>query len=362
MHNICYIGSSYPNYLNKFPIDALYFVHLDHIEPMEHILEIANIIILDGNSFPENSLSKASSLRSQHHLPNQVWVYIINDKANETIEKCYTEGFDNAVSLVSHEVFHAILRSDVLFEQRKQSQEQLIIAQHTARTALMNNSELGSLIQLLTDIIKVKNPASLAFALIHWFKQHGLSVCLQLRGHKKRYEFSSNDNIIRPIESELLSKGESGERIVTIGKRYLFNENHLSILVKNMPTDNPELIGRLKDHIATICHSCESAIDNVLNEKPQPENLNTENISQIKSSISDLNQEVFDYIISVRGRLGKLMKIMHADFGSLELTEEHQEILRSVISEYSSNMEEIDEMNFDIETKITRFEQNIQKF
>ena len=42
MHNICYIGSSYPNYLNNYPIKALYFVHLDHIDAMEQILEIAH--------------------------------------------------------------------------------------------------------------------------------------------------------------------------------------------------------------------------------------------------------------------------------------------------------------------------------
>ncbi|GAA6134714.1 hypothetical protein NBRC116188_15030 [Oceaniserpentilla sp. 4NH20-0058] len=360
MHNICYIGSSYPNYLNSYPIDSLYFVHLDHLEPMKHVLEIAHVIILNGNAFSENSLSNASLLRSQHNRSNQVWIYIVNEQVNETIEECYTEGFDNAISLISHEVYHSILRAEVLFEQRKQSEVQLILAQKTAQTALMNSSELGSLIKLLTDIIKVKNPASLAFALIHWFRQHGLCVCLQLRGNQKRYEFSSND-IIRPIESELLNKGESGDRIVKIGKRYLFNETHLSILIKNMPINEPEFLGRLNDHIATICHSCESAIDNVLNENPDEESFNTVELSKIKSNITDLNQEVFDYIISVRGRLGKLMKVMHADFSRLELTDEHQEILRSVISEYSSNMEEIDEMNFDIETKITRFEQNIQK-
>lgn len=363
MHKICFIGSSYPQYLDAYPLKHLYFVPLDQYPSQKNIIDNAHVVVIDSDSFDKHALANASLLRSEHRNQQQAWIFLQGECENESLENCYKEGFDNAVKRHHYnEIFHAILRSEVLYEQRRIAQQELLLAQDTARTALMNNSELGSLIQLLTDIIKVKNPSSLAYALIHWFKQHGLSICLQVRGQKKRYEFSSND-IIRPIESELLTKGEYGDRIAKIGKRYLFNEKHLSILVKNMPIEDEEYTGRLNDHIATICHSCESAIDQVLEEMQKEkttQQTSTIPVGKIKSSVSEINQEVFDYIMKVRGRLGKLMKVMSSDIDCMDLNEEQRQTLTTIIDEYSSNIEEIDDMNIDIETKLTKIEQNIQ--
>ncbi|EAT11436.1 hypothetical protein HF888_15625 [Bermanella marisrubri] len=363
MHKICFIGTTYPDYLDAYPLKHLYFTPLDQYTSQKNIIDHAHVVIIDSASFDNHALANASLLRSEHRNTQQAWIFLQSECENESLENCYKEGFDNAVKRHHYnEIFHAILRSEVLYEQRRIAHQELILAQDTARTALMNNCELGTLIQLLTDIIKVKNPSSLAYALIHWFKQHGLSICLQVRGQKKRYEFSSND-IIRPIESELLTKGAYGDRIAQIGRRYLFNEKHLSILVKNMPIDDEEYTGRLNDHIATICHSCESAIDQVL-EEMQEEQLQQQAskvpIGKIKSSVSEINQEVFDYIMQVRGRLGKLMRMISSDIDSLDLSDDHRQCLTSIIDEYSTNMEEIDDMNIDIETKLTKIEQNIQ--
>lgn len=360
MHNIIIIGNHYPFTSDQPALSHVQFIPPEPSSDNLEQLKQAHIIIVDANSFSDHPLAHASLLRSQNVLPSQVWMYIQHREQLENIKNCYSEGFDNVLSSAeSSELFHGILRSQVLYEQRQQYQEQLTLAQQTARTALMNNSELGSIVTLLTDIIRVDSPAGLAHALLSWFTQQGLCICLQLRSQGKRYNFSST-NIVRPIESELLTGGETSDRIITFGKRYLFNEVHLSILVKNMPVDDAEQLGRLNDHIATICHSCDQTIAAVLRENHNGKQDNTLEVHQIKHKACELNEDVFDYITQVKGRLYKLLKVMEADITGLDIEPECKHSLNAILQEYTSNMEELDDMNLDLETKLSHFDQFIQ--
>ena len=84
----------------------------------------------------------------------------------------------------------------------------------------------------------------------------------------------------------------------------MYNADSVSILVKNMPVDDDELCGRIRDHLALVLKGCEAQCASIINKINEKECRN------------NAVQEVLDAVFS--------------DMGELEM----------LFSNYSSNVEE----------------------
>ena len=79
------------------------------------------------------------------------------------------------------------------------------------------------------------------------------------------------------------------------GKRSLFNQAHMSLLVKNMPDKSSMKFGRLKDNLQVMCHATENKIS-LLNaglKRAEQKLLSTDNA--IKDSYEELNNVTVEF-------------------------------------------------------------------
>jgi hypothetical protein len=67
--------------------------------------------------------------------------------------------------------------------------------------------------------------------------------------------FFSSDGCESPLEKEVIQKLSDEGRFYDFGHRTQINFNNISLLVKNMPIDDPERYGRLKDIMAYLMGS-----------------------------------------------------------------------------------------------------------
>jgi DNA-binding response OmpR family regulator len=66
-----------------------------------------------------------------------------------------------------------------------------------------------------------------------------------------------------PLEESVIGKMRSMERIFSFKSRMILNHDRVSLLVMNMPVENEDLCGRIRDHAAMILESAELAADNI---------------------------------------------------------------------------------------------------
>jgi DNA-binding response OmpR family regulator len=66
-----------------------------------------------------------------------------------------------------------------------------------------------------------------------------------------------------PLEESVIGKMRSMERIFSFKSRMILNHDRISLLVMNMPIENEDLCGRIRDHAAMILESAELAADNI---------------------------------------------------------------------------------------------------
>ena len=188
-------------------------------------------------------------------------------------------------------------------------------AKEVARIALTTTSELSLAMQFVENSYSYVNYTDLAQALLISFAQFDTDCVLMVNDDKETLWFSSDGNIT-PLEQEMLEMAERDKRFIDFGMRTIVNYQNLSALVRNMPLDNMERYGRLKDLFPVLM----SAADVKINS--------------IKAETATANQslEVMETFGKIRGKLYFLAKTL------IESQQQSNQILEGMVTELNTDL------------------------
>lgn len=130
-------------------------------------------------------------------------------------------------------------------------------AMNTAFQAMTNSAELGNIIRFFQTSYNCKSVDQLAQELLETTNLFGLKCCLKIQGrYKTEYFGCAKDS----IEAKVLERFSTGDKVLDFGARTLINEQHVSLLIRNMPVDQPEAYGRIKDNLAVLVDGTEARV------------------------------------------------------------------------------------------------------
>jgi CheY-like chemotaxis protein len=162
-----------------------------------------------------------------------------------------------------------LLEKDIL-------EQQVEDATTTAFSAMANSSEMGQIVNYIEHIGSIDNIPNLANALINCLSNFGLSCNLEVRAEEDRLHYATS-GICSPIVLELFEILKSKGRLHEFTNRILVNYEYISALILNMPEDDNEKHGRIRDHICFIVSVTEQQLLAIMtrNElRSQQQNLN----------------------------------------------------------------------------------------
>lgn len=188
--------------------------------------------------------------------------------------------------------------------EKESLEQQIEDATSTAFSAMATSSEMGQIVNYIEQIGQIDDVSELAQALISCLSSFGLNCNMELRIGDKRLHFASA-GLCSPIVLELFEILKSKGRLHEFQNRILVNYENLSLLILNMPEDDEEKHGRIRDHICFIVSVTEQQLLSILTKKEledQQRNL-AEVISMVHSKFTGLmtllddnrkhNEEVF---------------------------------------------------------------------
>ncbi|CAH9053825.1 Protein-glutamate methylesterase/protein-glutamine glutaminase [Pseudoalteromonas holothuriae] len=155
-----------------------------------------------------------------------------------------------------------LARIEVLDTYRQQSQQlkqDMERAQVTAEIAMTDSGDMGRIMRYVGQSYHAHDLTSLSEYFFEFFVPLNLSVAVVFWYHDSEVFFSHNGTI-QPIEQELLEKHRDSNRFVDFGQRTIINYPKVSLLVKNMPIDDPGLYGRYKDLLPHILEATNAKI------------------------------------------------------------------------------------------------------
>lgn len=126
-----------------------------------------------------------------------------------------------------------------------------------AALALANLDEYAVLIRFLRSLNDCDHPRSLTRLLFSLLGGYGLDAAIQIRLPGLEWTIGPEGEN-RPLEMAIMSHVRHMDRIFEFKMRAAYNYESITILVNNMPVENPELCGRIRDNVL-IAAECANA-------------------------------------------------------------------------------------------------------
>jgi len=247
--------------------------------------------------------------------------------------------------------------------------EDLNLANDTAMTAIQSLNEMGSISQYFCSLLNTKSIDKIVKILMNFIESYGLSAVLRIALDAENIVHASTHDIDRPIESSLLDNLINKGNIYSFKTATVFNQSIISLLVTNMPVDNDELYGRLKDNFHMIIDGTNSAIESVINEKKLLSDIRKEKdqsqklselVGTFDSVLAKIKQQQLDYMEGNRVIVSDLIKEMEEAFIYLGMSEAQEEDLLARVNKAFEEIQKLIDGNCVIEEEINHIKTTLQ--
>lgn len=188
-------------------------------------------------------------------------IFITGNDAPEEILAGYEAGAEDYVLkpfdvVVLHHKIETLRR---IAQGRAQLSEQLRASDELSTLALANLDEYAVLIKFLRSLNECSSAEEIAQATLRSLDAFHLEGAIQVRMRGDERTFShAGENW--PLEIAVINHVRNMDRIFEFRTHCAYNFERITILVTNMPVDDQELCGRIRDHLAIAAESADAKI------------------------------------------------------------------------------------------------------
>ena len=204
---------------------------------------------------------------------------------------------------------------------------------------LSNLDEYAVVLKYLRDLNSCTSPQEMAQMTHAMLRGFGLSGAVQLRLPDSTLNTSA-DGEATPIVASILNHVRLMNRIFEFKKRGVYNFERITMIVDNMPVDDPERCGRLRDHLAIaietadarlaglLAASANSRADHNVNEILQLLGTATEEFSLRQRTAQEAGREV----------MRELTEEMHGTFAHLGMNQLQEDSILDLIEQKTQKL------------------------
>lgn len=236
------------------------------------------------------------------------------------------------------------------------------IAKQTALTAMEDNSDLGANIQFLLSVHDCDNLDQLGQMFFSTIERYGLKCSLQLRGD---YEIKNMEahGMAKDLESQLLTQLKDRERYIDFGPRTIINFGRVSLLIKNMPVDEADKYGSIKDNTFALIQGMNARVQSLDDEAhliKERETLRTL-ASDVRSVMRGIQASYQAVMLDIANEVDHTNESILAKLPSCALTEADEAIIETIMSKCVANTTEIFNKGLHVDEAIKRLDGTIDR-
>jgi DNA-binding response OmpR family regulator len=206
--------------------------------------------------------------------------------------------------------------------------EQLSESNNVALQAMSYSSDLGQILEFYKSALNAAGFDEVARLLFDVTRGYGLKCSLQIVTPEHIVNFGSQ-GAVSPLEANVIELSRGKGRVFDFGSRTLINYQDFSLLVKNMPLDDPERYGTLKDALGALCNAVEARIKFLLHENAAQRKRRIVNavismMEEVDAMFTQIQQQNAEVITDMIDELDEAM----LDLG---LTANQEDLVREII-------------------------------
>lgn len=326
----------------------------------------ADVILLDVN-MPE--MDGYETCQRMIEKNNEVDIIFVssNDSTEEIMKGFELGGSDYVVKPLSPEILLNKVRRLIADKAQKLAlKQEMEIASKVAMTAMSSSGELSVILEFLRNSFKSKSVDELAVLISNSLVGFDIQASFEVRISEQKYYYSTAGDV-PPIEKELLSRiGNMKERIVEKGQRLFLNNGQISLLIKNLPKEDDEKVGRLRDYLAILAEGASEKAETIM-QQLQAAALRSESmtalIEEANDSLAYIHKTQQDIEKQNVALLDDLVVGVEEAFVGLELSDEQEESILGLLNVAQDKSANLFHKNVELETEmesiVARFRQFI---
>lgn len=262
---------SFSKLVSQFLGKNQYRVHVFHTfsEYEAYSGEINNplVVLLDINLPEINGYEICRKLKSDNAYKDVPIIFSSGYDSDDEIVQAYEVGGSDYLSkpIIMEELLVKINNLNSLSKLSEDKDKQITDARTMVFEAMATSSELGKVLQLLERSMQASSVDELAVLLKESLEEFGVKASVLFRAGNEElyYNFSESEN---PLEKRILSQAKNKKKILDVGNKSLFNYPSLSLLVKNLPTDDPSKYGNIKDLMCIMLNGVEERVKGIMRQ------------------------------------------------------------------------------------------------
>ena len=216
----------------------------------------------------------------------------------------------------------------------KESQNNFQESMQAAMTAMTNTAEIGNILHFYQASFSLASDGEVIDSLLSVLSGYGLnSIVATFSGDEPLYRSSSG--VVRPIEISVIDEiRKRGGSILNFGCRSAYSYSNITILVMDMPIDDEEKYGRLKDHIAMLAEGGNARIISLIaeNDKRKQQNNLQEVVNAASEALQALEKHQGENQNEMESIMRSLTEDVEASFLTIGLSDEQEESLMEIIN------------------------------
>jgi len=250
--------------------------------------------------------SLCEKVRGEEQFQEIPFIFVSALNSLDEILKGYGVGGDDYITKPI-EALNVANKVKYIIENRirhKELSKQLDDSRKVAMQAMTYTNSLGQVLQFMKDSTSAKDFAELSERLFEITASYGLAVIIQYHT-PAGIENYKQDAQVTPIEANVIEMARTKQRIFDFQARTILNFDDFSLLVLNMPIDDQENYGMMKDVLGNLCDAIDVRVKLLLSSvqvRHKDDVLQTVNqalgrIDQSYRDIQQANMSVLDDMI-----------------------------------------------------------------
>lgn len=188
-------------------------------------------------------------------------IFVSGHDDTDTRLLCYEAGGDDFIQkpFDPAELLAKLNVASRMLAEKQALREQAGYAQRTAMAAMVSMGELGTVLQFLSKSFACNTVDDLASSLLDALCQYDLLGAVQMRLGDQTLSLSKNGHNV-PLEVSVLNHVRDSGRIFQFKSRCVFNYGGVTLMVNNMPLEDADRCGRIRDNGALLAEGADARL------------------------------------------------------------------------------------------------------